>query len=67
MPSPDDIPETLLGRDNWDHFVAWVHAHYFTYSDRKQLGHYWAALSKVHLTREMWHELLEGEPAPHGL
>ena len=67
MPSPGDIPEHLLGRHNWDAFVSWVHMHYFTLSERKELGRYWSALSKVPLTREMWQQLLYGQPAPHGL
>jgi len=67
MPSPADIPDNLLGRDNWDSFVNWVHMFYFTYSDRKELGRYWSALSKVPLTEAMWKELLFGEPAIHGL
>lgn len=59
MPSPDDIPEELLGRENWDDFVAWVHAHYFRVSERKEIGHYWGAMSKVTLTRDMWQQLTQ--------
>lgn len=67
MPSPNDIPERLIGYRNWDNFVIWVQMHYFTYSERKELGRYWAALSHVRLTHEMWRELLYGAPAYHGL
>lgn len=67
MPSCGDIPEALLGRENWKHFVNWVHLFYHSQSDRKTIGTCWAKMSKVPLTAEMWKELLHGKTAHYGL
>ena len=59
MPSCDDIPEGLFGRENFDTFIGWLHLHAHDRADRKALGKCWADFSKVHLTRDMWKRILD--------
>lgn len=59
MVSCNDIPDDLLGPDNFDHFTIWLHTLIPNRADRKALGKCWAENSDVHLTREMWLQILE--------
>lgn len=65
MVSCGDIPDDLLGRENFDRFVDWLHSNVFQRADRKALGKCWAAFSKVPLTQEMWDRILN-PPRPPG-